>query len=70
MVIKYSSMDSARMHTDNLNPIYIPYVDPWFWSGKGWMSDNKDACYEVIMNKNMNSGGEVSVWFALDFLRL
>lgn len=34
------------------------------------MSDDKDVCYEVRMNKNMNSSGEISVWFGLDFLRL
>lgn len=34
------------------------------------MSDGKDACYEDRMNKNMNSSGEDSVWFGLDFYRL
>lgn len=70
MVMKFSSMDSDKMHMDILNPIYIPYVDPWFCSGEGWMSDDKDACYDVRMNKNMNSSGEVSVWFALDFFKI
>lgn len=33
------------------------------------MSDDKDACYEDRMN-NMNSSGEDSFWFGLDFYRL
>lgn len=31
------------------------------------MSNDRDACYEVTMNKNMTSSGEISVWFGLDF---
>lgn len=33
------------------------------------MSDDKDACYEDRMN-NMNSSGEDSFWFGLDWISI
>lgn len=62
-------MDSDKMLMDSLNPFIFHMQIPSCF-GEGPMSGDKDVCYEVRMNKNTNSSGEISFWFGLDFLRL